>query len=356
MSKYQITLTPIDKFFFGGDMTFMVGNKEDDEFNEKFSSYIIRSSLFPQQTSLLGMLRFFVLRNAGEKVFKDGKIADKGKASEIIGKRSFSVNDNHAENDFGQIKSITHVRIRKSMGGNTSDLEIMPLYSQKVTFKDNSVGVYNFQKTSIPEMDGYNAKDGLRTMLTDGDELMDKFTEDLRVGINRNIKDGKTEDKALFKQISYRFNNKDGAHYCFVFEAEVDDSMLLDKYSGQIVSIGGDNSQFVIGISKDTQNHSEVPSIKDAVYLLSPTYLRREEAQNAIFAITELRPFRFLESEMDKVNSYHILKRQLNRSRKYMLYAPGSIFYFENTSQKEEFIKAIESKQEFRQIGYNEYK
>ena len=75
MSKYQITLTPIDKCCFGGDMTFMVGNKEDDEFNEKFSSYIIRSSLFPQQTSLLGMLRFFVLRNAGEKVFKDFQFA-----------------------------------------------------------------------------------------------------------------------------------------------------------------------------------------------------------------------------------------------------------------------------------------
>jgi len=28
MSKYQITLSPVDKFFFGGDMTFQVGAKE----------------------------------------------------------------------------------------------------------------------------------------------------------------------------------------------------------------------------------------------------------------------------------------------------------------------------------------
>ena len=65
MSKtYLVTLKPIDKFFFGGDMTFAIpeGNKERKEANRSFSSYIIRSMPFPQQTSLLGMLRFLLLR------------------------------------------------------------------------------------------------------------------------------------------------------------------------------------------------------------------------------------------------------------------------------------------------------
>lgn len=77
--KYKITLTPVDKFFFGGDMTFQVGTNEKDSFNEQFSSYIIRSAMFPQQTSLLGMLRFLILRNSGEEIFKDGRITDTGK-------------------------------------------------------------------------------------------------------------------------------------------------------------------------------------------------------------------------------------------------------------------------------------
>ena len=67
-NKYKIELTPVDKFFFGGDMTFQVGNAKSD-FNERFSSYIIKSSYYPQQTSLLGMLRFLILRNAGSEVF-----------------------------------------------------------------------------------------------------------------------------------------------------------------------------------------------------------------------------------------------------------------------------------------------
>ena len=69
MSKYIIKLIPTGRFFFGGDMTFTIGKqKETDKskgekdsyqiYNEEFSSYIISSLKFPQQTSLLGMLRF----------------------------------------------------------------------------------------------------------------------------------------------------------------------------------------------------------------------------------------------------------------------------------------------------------
>ena len=36
MSKYLISLTPVDKFFFGGEMTFPIEGKKD--YNKKFSS------------------------------------------------------------------------------------------------------------------------------------------------------------------------------------------------------------------------------------------------------------------------------------------------------------------------------
>ena len=59
---------------------------------------------------------------------------------------------------------------------------------------------------------------------------------------------------------------------------------------------------------------------------------------------------------MDKVRSYNVLSKELVRSEKYELYAPGSVFYFEDETQKQEFINVIESKKDFRKIGYNEYK
>lgn len=379
MSKYQITLTPVDKFFFGGDMTFSVGAKElpknwkeikDEkvkakikgqvEENTRYSSYIIQSSMFPQQTSLLGMLRFLILRN-NKEAFKDGKIIDNDKAKELIGGRSFMVNEC---NDFKTIKGLGHVRIRKTENGQSSDLEFAPLFKE-LDFEHTSMGVYNLHDTCIPLLtkDEYDAKNGIEVKLTDGkshvkleDDKDSVFVKDRRVGINRDIKTGEVEDGALFKQISYRFNNDTSTNYCFVFTAEIEDCIPFETYNGQIVTVGADNSQFVIGITQDVKANNGIEPYKNAIWLLSPTFLTRAEAQTAKFAITRLMPFRFLKSEMDKVKSYNVLSRDMVRSERYELYAPGSVFYFGNEDQKQKFIKLIESKEEFRQIGYNEYK
>lgn len=374
MNKYQITLTPVDKFYFGGDMTFRVKTKDEkfnEKFNEQFSSYIIQSQLFPQQTSLLGMLRFLILRNAGEDVFANGKIVDKNSAKKLIGGQSFSVNPTtHELNNFGLIKSISHIKVRRTQDGISTDLEFKPLFKE-LTFDNAEKVLYGQSEYKMPNIskNEYNSKDGLKVLMTDGKEDYELktegkedeknknaiFVEDRRIGIDRDIKTGKTKDDALFKQISYRFNNKD-AHYCFVFEAEIEDSVPFENYNGQMVSIGGDNSQFIINITKDIKVSNSFKPMSNAVYLLSPAFLQKEEVEQASFAITKLIPFRFLESEMDKTNSYHILSKELKRSQKYELYAPGSVFYFEDAEQQQKFIQSIESKKEFRQIGYNAYK
>lgn len=364
MSKYQITLTPVDKFFFGGDMTFQVGR--DEKFNSQFKSYIIQSSMFPQQTSLLGMLRFLILRNAGDNVFKNGQIVDKKKAGELIGIRSFMVG---CDNDFKTIRSLSHVRVRRIHNGQTSDFEFAPLFKE-LSLDNTSSGSYNLHDISIPSLakGEYDAKEGLRKVLTDGHielELENEknkncvFVKDRRVGIDRDIRTGIVDDGSLFKQISYRFNNIESC-YCFVFDAVIDDTVPFETYSGQVVTVGGDNSQFVIGITKDAESSNNLPSYEKAIYLLSPTYLTRSEARMAAFAVTRLMPFRFLKDKEDNQEgdnrTFHILNSKLERSKRYELYAPGSVFYFGDQTQKEEFIKIIESKKEFRQIGYNEYK
>lgn len=360
MSRYQITLTPVDKFFFGGDMTFQVGADENDEINAQFKSYIIQSSRFPQQTSLLGMLRFLVVSNAGRSVFKDGQIVDKGEAKKLIGGHGFSVNkDGHPRNDFGTIKSLSRIKIRRSIGENVYNLEVAPLFGS-ISFDGSSTGTYNLKEFIIPDIpkEVYDAKkNGISVALTDGKDTFafeDIFIEDRRIGIARDLKTGKTGESALFKQISYRFNNKWATH-CFAFQAEVDDRLPLEKYNGQMVSVGADNSQFIIGITKEESTSAPENGSPTCVCLLSPTFLLRQEAQLASFAVTSLMPFRFLETSIE-AKSYHILNKELKRSSKYMLYAPGSVFYFQDEERKKEFVQAIEGKEDFRQIGYNEYK
>ena len=384
-NKYRITLTPVDKFFFGGDMTFQVGSDEKDRFNTQYSSYIIQSRYFPQQTSLLGMLRFLILRD-NENVFKDNKIVNEKKAEDLIGNKSFTVNEPHGENSFGKIIGISHVRVCR----DNTELEFAPLFGL-IDFSDSREGTYNFGKVSVPNLSNqqYNAKDGLETLLmplsefesyfkdfqkimTDRKEEKKKkepelqtppyqldddiFVEDRRIGIARNIKTGRTDDGALFKQISYRFNDKEAKH-CFVFDAEVAD-VDLKKFNGQLVTVGGDNSQFIIGIS-DSKSRQDDTTSASALSLLSPAFLTRDDVKkNTCFAITQLMPFRFLTDRKDNKNgnnrSYHILNSRLERSPRYELYAPGSVFYFKDEQQKKDFIKALEGKQEFRQIGYNE--
>lgn len=357
--KYKITLTPIDKFFFGGDMTFQVGVNENDTFNEQFSSYIIKSAIYPQQTSLLGMLRYLILRNSGEEIFKDGKIVDKGKAVELIGCQSFLVNIGHADNGFGKIVNLSRVRVQQTVRANrkVSELEFAPFYG-KMDWKDSDKGWFGSNESFIPNMPDYNAKKGLEVKLTDGVfqyDLNDVFIEDRRIGIQRNINTGKTGDGALFKQISYRFNNKE-ANHCFTFDTEIAADVAFKSYNGQLVSVGGDNSNFIIGITEcETYNNSE-SQIDNAIYLLSPAFLTREDVGLAKFAITDIIPFRFLESSV-YAKSYSILNKDVKRSNvRYELYKAGSIFYFENNKAKNDFIEKLESKKEFRQIGYNEYK
>ena len=414
-SYYKITLTPVDKFFFGGDLSFSIGEDEKSPFNRQYASYIIQSSRFPQQTSLLGMLRFLILRNSTNGAFKGNSIVDPSKANELIGSNSFSVTDGKTEGSFGKIKSISHVRIlRSETNGETrreTELEFAPLFGT-INFADSiKEGSYNLGQQSIPRLSEkqYDAKDGLDTLLIplahidnyfqnhegitrvrkerekNNDENnvyeqgvtlykpSDIFLEDRRIGIARSIKTGRPDDGALFKQISYRFNNKKATH-SFVFYAKVDD-IDLTQYDKQMVTIGGDNSQFIIGITKEVDPSKDKSSeSKDssstplALSLLSPAFITREVVKgNTSFAITQLMPFRFLtDREADDLNqSYHILNSRLKRSGRYELYAPGTVFYFNDDKKRDsfiealtarkDFIKVLTARKDFIQIGYNEY-
>lgn len=356
MARYQIALTPVDKFFFGGDITFKAEGR--DELNEDFQSYIIQSGKFPQQTSLLGMLRFLILRNDPD-CFRDGRITDKAKAAGLIGPESFAVNSSEAApgkpKDFGVIRSISRCRVQVVSHEGVSSLDFKPLYRKSISWTDQKAYL-NDHPVVMPVLD-YSPKEGLKSVLSDGVReygLDEVFEEDRRIGINRDVSTGKTDDGALFKQISYRFKNVDGRSFRFAFEAEVD-AVDLESYSGQVISVGGDNSWFVLDV-KALQAAAEVPARNDLmITLLSPAFIPRKALLRARFGITSLISFRFLQTKVDQTGEYSILNKNMLRSKKYKLYAAGSQFFFEYADQKADFISILEAQEDFRQIGYNEY-
>ncbi len=385
-NTYLITLTPTGKFFFGGDMTFEVrskdkNKKEDDEkFNSKFSSYIIRSNKFPQQTSLLGMLRFLILRN-DETVFDANtqSIKDRAKASKLIGEKSFE--NSYKKVAFGKIEQLHPCFLQKD-GQTIQYLERDHKF--KVEFGDvKGISNKSSNELTIPAIDGYDSKDSIASLyLIDGVEIpeSDIFIEDVSNGINRDIETGKTDDNALFKQICYRFNTKlyrykeqsydkdrkrekdnsgnvmfTPCQYRFAFYAEMDlTEEEVKNYNGQLVSVGGDNSQFVIGIKQtDAPKTEETKGTK--VVLESPAYLTKEDLENVRFAITDTIPFKCMKTETKDVKSYNKRNQMYGYSKSLSLYDRGSVFYFNDENKAKGFTEKLKAHADFYQIGYNHY-
>ncbi|MDO4703660.1 type III-B CRISPR module-associated Cmr3 family protein [Tannerella sp.] len=338
--NYLITLKPIDKFFFGGDMTFTLDGKETS-----FTSYIIESNYFPQQTSLLGMLRFLILRNSS--YFEDGHIKKNAYSDvcSLIGKQSFRKDET---NDFGVIKSLSNCFIRK--GNENLSFEPFVDFSDRYSMVNSCY--YGNSAKIIPS--GYDAKKGYRKTLSDGTVLDNVFVEDLRLGINREIVSGKVYDNSLYKQVNYRFADE---QYRFAFYAKIDESVNLKDYSKQIVSIGADNSQFIIEIEE-----AEVPQEEKNnglfITLQSPAFLHKEDVDISRFAVTELIHFNYLHTNVNTTKQYHRTSESgidlLPNS--FQLYDSGSVFYFKDAASKNQFIQKLNEFRNFVEIGYNRYK
>lgn len=388
MSNYLIKLFPIGKFFFGGDMTFSVGmtvpKNEDNnlsekdikqvEFNSRYSNYIIKSEKFPQQTTLLGMLRFLLLRN-NKSLFSDNQIVSdkKGEIAKLIGQSSFTSQNDGSENNYGKIKKISpcflmfhddiYTRLPMDYG-----LEKIVLSNDQ---SKSNVCYYNDKKlnlsTIIAKTDNenrpiyYSAKEGgipnyycsniANSSIFEEDEI---FIKDQRIGISRNIDTGITEDNALFKQVNYRL--ADG--YCFALYASIDEDIL--SYSNEIVSLGADSSQFSIKIEK-LDTFPEIPIIKTdvcveggeyKVVLKSPALVDKTIVFD--YAIAETIPFKYMKTNINyNPEDYHRVSGKIDHSDRVVLYQTGSVFYFISKDKADAFVKGLNIHNDYRQIGYN---
>lgn len=387
MNRYLITLTPTGRFFFGGDMTFIVGEKKEERMemevtqnltkeeeerklhNEKFSSYIIQSLTFPQQTSLLGMLRFLILSNDPEAFdSKMQKIKVKDKAKELIGAQSFGLTNKHKSGDFGEISSIGTCFLRH----NDNCFFRAPVdYDLSVdTFEEGVTATLNGREISIPvikkEEEVYTSKTGISYFYIDNNgnkkKKEDVFICDSRIGIRKNEK-GKTEEGGFYKQIGYRM--RDNA-WQFAFVADIK-NVDITQYNGQLVSVGADSSMFVFNAIVIEENKTEEPDLRlsqntylfqkeknwERVALLSETYLEKEDLNKVRYAIADTKPFRFLSFNVED-EDYNVMRTIKKRSRRYNLYKAGSVFYF-SREDAASFKANIDAKKEFVQIGYNKY-
>lgn len=360
-NNYLITLTPLGKFYFGGDATFRINDKK---FDEEYSSYIIESRKFPQQTSLLGMLRYLLLSHDSEAFdIRTERIINTEKAKELIGEKGFCVNGGR-EGDFKCIKSLSpcflQVRNKREESSWQTLLPAPRDFGYALSF-DSSMKCYvNGMERDTPVMAGYDPKKQNELFyLGEKEQIKESeiFCRDVRVGIDRDF-EGRTKDNAFYKQICYRLGKQtDEREYRYAFYTCVE--MDLTAYNGSIVSVGGDGSYFVFQAEKVESialslSYEAAFSCEQKLILLSDAYLEQSEAEQVKFAMTETVPFRFLKTTVD-AKSYSILNKEVRRSEeRYRLYQRGSVF-FGDATQIENLKQALEKRKDFFQIGYNHY-
>lgn len=353
--NYKLEFTPVDNFYFGSV----------DYFGEKNSNtYMLKSNLWPQQTTILGMLRKEILIQKG--LIKQGYDDDERiELSKLIGGRSFEFkNENKEEQDFGCIKAISPIFIEDdnkklfSECPNDCKRTAEVQYEAYSISKDNPIKMYDRIKQDevhIPQFirteQEYDPKYGLRQALMGIQDLqlkeIDKRIYKVKqVGINR-----KQEEGAFYKIISYQFAKKEKLHFtCYI---NIHESIL----KSQFVQIGSKHSQFYMKVEEllnevsnndifnnklwEEQN-ANVDSFKK-LWVLSDTYLSQEELSDINYAIADNKSFKYINNQVGQ--------RKFNTNKGiYQFISRGSVLYCEDI---EKVKNAIESYKFLRQIGYN---
>lgn len=398
-NKVLITLTPVGKYFFGGEVRFATGNEKHDK---QFASYIVRSEIMPQQTSLLGMLRFLLLSNEHELFDEDAnhiRTGMAGKVSQLIGESGFrvkkerlpeagnaggaklekAVSGKSAGNDYGWIQSVSPCFLYHKKSGQAFFRSVMN-EEMKLDFGASVKGYINREERSIPSIwvkkveekkgekwELYTGKDTLKRiwMSADGNFVKetDLFKEDVRIGIDKSV-DGKRKDSAFYKQISYRLEEE----YCLALIAEINlgAGRTWKDYDGQVVTLGADSSAFVLHAYPQMKEMPQALPDKSLyegeegkvrMMLLSDAYIPEESIlERVLFAISDVRPFRFLQTtNSEEARKYNVAYNLLQSVKRYDLYRAGSVFFFHTDGEAEAFGEKLRSVAEFYQIGYNHY-
>jgi len=384
MSKYLISLKPLTPYFFGGENTF----------GENNINYFAHSNYLPQQTTLLGFLRYELL--AQNNLLGSDPI--KNDFASLIGKDSFKKINGIFTNSFGSIKNISPVFlsngsehfISQAMDWAMCEDEIIGLNDFEIGAQivkplhisfENGRGliITDHSRTEIPIIKAgtkaYNPKYDLKSLLISSDGAKNIqwdyekvfetgkgfdngiFIEHEQIGINRKTEKKRDETGDFYKQVFYKlFEN-----FSFSFYADIE---LPEgkSFESRIVTMGGERSvfQMIVEIAKDTfetkftsQTFSkQIRRNYPAIILTSDAYVDSGILDKCHFTINETISFRNIITDQTMNADYARLGAGLNKSSELInLVKRGSIFYCDESDE----LKKLLRNSSFEAIGYNRY-
>jgi len=309
--KVLIRLKPLTPFFFGTDKTF-----SDDTLHDVVSSY------FPQQTHLLGMLRFFLLQSTSLVPLRQrGRWVESARFHEafsLVG--GMDKNDStQKEESLGVINGISSVFLLSTdTEGQVSDFHFVApkdaglKVRKKEADDSSSMTVSGHRTKTYYEIENYNDKTRLVSALTTSafwqdylnDTLpsvklggspelekmsllpySDVFKEVTQVGIRRDKKTRtvqSNDEGSFYRKTSYRLAEK----FEFAFIADLDHTF---KKKEGIVYLGAERSSFRLTVedldADKAALYPEAPHKAGKKVLLSDMWL--EDLSQVGFMINE---------------------------------------------------------------------
>lgn len=349
MANYQIKLTPVDTFFFGGEKH--IQNKEGDY----ETNYFVESNAYPQQTTLLGLVRYYLLLK-NRNIFDGKKITDKTIAADMIGSASFDYDNPQC--GFKKIKTISPLYF----AFNNESYFFAPL---DLGFQmSDQFQLYKMDEKGKPK--NYNAKDHyfdicqwIISINGNPKKLDDIIKTDPQIG-NEKTRKGETKDNKFYKQLSKRMAE---AGWSFCIDAEVEDGSGIPVKDSLFIPFGGEKSFFKLEVEmKDQAEFGEPRSFRRPFpyfYCQSDCFVSAGILDQAKLTINQFVSFRNLRTTVANTEKYSGLSakdtKQMDRSNRFNLLQRGSILYFDNRIVMETVAEAItKDKTHCKNIGFNQ--
>lgn len=352
MPKYILELKPTGVYFFGGENRRSTGN--EDRQAERTANYFLKSLAFPQQSTVLGAVRFFFLQYVcPDSVFNQNRIVDADGAAKYIGQRSFDIKGTDFK--FGKIEAISEVFLRK----DKQNYLALPFDKWSEEFGELSI-VADTQTHYLPR---YDAKNHYETVFTNGKDKIgfcDIFKEHTQSG-NFKGNEGDDDEDGFYKQQYYRL----GQGWSFAVELETaEDLSPLMAQPTKFIRLGGENRLFSLQIQESdferdklmsSYSHSRYPKI----VLTADTYLKSPySASDCIFSCVRTKPFRHLSSTVGTTANYANLSANpsdLKESEMFEVIERGSVYFFQDLDAAQDFAKQYLQHDYLQKAGMNQY-
>lgn len=388
-----IELTPLTDFFFGGEATFG---------QDANRHYFVRSNLWPQQTSLLGMLRYELLKSEPRAFdLAEDMVTNKAEAAVLIGLHGF---DGTHDEAFGIIEGLSPVFLLSP--------DNVPYFLRSRAYLEESAEAF-IEETSKPENNfrsmnllgntsaisdtGYRL---MRRKATGGDaESYDgkiQFEETL-IGLNGNTLpvyydfeekdsngvfvrvfktgnrkeyDGSTDDSGFFKQDFFKLK----AGWRFAVLVEFNSELPSAFGDTRSVQLGAERRLFRLKIDEPTAAHFGGISFKNNHFagfenlygeenyrasaglsqttLLSDAQTETDIYSKAEFSISGAVNFRHLKTNMQDPNTGWKQGNEPKSQRRQLL-RRGSVFWAKSPQEIENLLQKYAA---FQRIGYNYFK